>query len=269
MFVYGLSLTNSQSLAAAAPGLGILILLEDHALGRDIFAAIPLALTATLIAFVRWADLEHMIQLTLACLGVGAALISIGMVVKTRAIFSKWTCVIWCGVFILIGFSVVFYLPIASMTNPPMNWGYPRTVDGFWHVLSRGQYEKAHPTDIIHEPGRFFMQVGYYWKIAVTNLGLVFVVLAGVPFCFLHRMRMGERKWMFGLFGIFLWLSVFMIIMVNPNDDRLGFGIHKFFFAVSHLVLAIWAGYGLAICGLLIHAKRLNSESTSVFAVPE
>ena len=41
-----------------------------------------------------------------------------------------------------------------------MQWGYPRTVEGFFHALSRGQYEQAHPTDILHEKMRFLMQLG-------------------------------------------------------------------------------------------------------------
>jgi hypothetical protein len=263
MFVYGLGLTNSQSLAAAAPGFGILISLEDPALGRDIFATVTLLLIVTFSAFLRWLDFDYMIRMTLVFLEVGAALISIGMAVKTRGIFSEWKNVALSGIFLLLGLSIVFYLPLASMTNPPMNWGYPRTVDGFWHVLSRGQYEKAHFTDIIHEPARFMMQLFLYWKIAAANFGSIFVVLAGVPFIFLHRIPVRERKWMLGLAGIFLWFSAFMMIMVNPDDDRLGFGLYKIFFAASHLVLAIWTGYGLAICGLLLHAKKLHPYSHS------
>lgn len=34
------------------------------------------------------------------------------------------------------------YLPIASEQNPPMNWGYARTADGFRHLVTRGQYER-------------------------------------------------------------------------------------------------------------------------------
>ncbi len=32
------------------------------------------------------------------------------------------------------------------MSNPPLNWGYPRTVTGFIHAFTRGQYERIHPT---------------------------------------------------------------------------------------------------------------------------
>jgi hypothetical protein len=46
------------------------------------------------------------------------------------------------------------------MSNPPMQWGYPRTVEGFIHAFTRGQYEKANLTDIIGDPGRFITQLG-------------------------------------------------------------------------------------------------------------
>ena len=50
------------------------------------------------------------------------------------------------GLFYLLGAAFYFYMPLASMTNPPMNWGYPRTWEGFLHALTRGQYERANPT---------------------------------------------------------------------------------------------------------------------------
>jgi hypothetical protein len=43
---------------------------------------------------------------------------------------------------VLVGLSLYLYLPLASMGNPPMNWGYTRTWEGFCHVVSRGQYER-------------------------------------------------------------------------------------------------------------------------------
>jgi hypothetical protein len=276
MFVYGLGLTNSQSLAAAAPGFGILILLEDPALGRDIFATVTLLLAAAfgLSAFgilqdqvifaihwdYLWRDFKYL-HWIYGPLAIGAAFISIGFILKTRGIFTNWKHFFTCGILLLLGFSVVLYLPLASMTNPPMNWGYPRTVDGFWHVLSRGQYEGLYPTDIIHEPARFFMQTGLYWKIAMANFGSIYLGLAALPFFFLIRMRVREWKWIFGLLGIFLWMSLFMLIMVNQSDYHVSVECNKIFFAASHLVLAILAGYGLALCGFLLHAKRLQADS--------
>ena len=41
-----------------------------------------------------------------------------------------------------LGVSFYVYMPIVSdLRNPPMNWGYPRTWEGFKHAILRGQYE--------------------------------------------------------------------------------------------------------------------------------
>jgi hypothetical protein len=46
-----------------------------------------------------------------------------------------------------LGLSLYLYVPLASLANPPINWGYPRTAEGFAHTLTRGQYESVRPTD--------------------------------------------------------------------------------------------------------------------------
>ncbi|MBQ3748836.1 MAG: DUF2723 domain-containing protein, partial [Kiritimatiellae bacterium] len=44
--------------------------------------------------------------------------------------------------FAQLGVSFYAYMPIVSdLRNPPMNWGYPRTWEGFKHAIMRGQYE--------------------------------------------------------------------------------------------------------------------------------
>ena len=34
-------------------------------------------------------------------------------------------------------------MPFSSDQNPPINWGYPRTWEGFMHAITRGQYERV------------------------------------------------------------------------------------------------------------------------------
>ena len=51
---------------------------------------------------------------------------------------------------VIMGAAFYFWEPIACMTNPPMEWSYPRTVEGF---LARPEprpicYQQAHPTDL-------------------------------------------------------------------------------------------------------------------------
>jgi len=65
-----------------------------------------------------------------------------------------------------------FYMPITSMTNPPLNWGYPRTETGFWHAFTRGQYDKTTPVNPFS--GRFlFDQLPVYIVGAVEEFNLI------------------------------------------------------------------------------------------------
>ena len=67
------------------------------------------------------------------------------------------------------------------MTNPPMNWGYPRTKEGFFHALTRGQYDKTNPTDSVF---KFFEQVWMYFTGAANEFSLVYLLIALIPFFF-------------------------------------------------------------------------------------
>ncbi len=41
---------------------------------------------------------------------------------------------------VVLGLLPYAYMPIASSTNPPMNWGYTRTPEGFFYSINRTQY---------------------------------------------------------------------------------------------------------------------------------
>ena len=58
----------------------------------------------------------------------------------------QWWHAFACGLSWALGCSFYIYMPLAGMSNPPLNWGYPRTVAGFIHAFTRGQYERIHPT---------------------------------------------------------------------------------------------------------------------------
>ena len=176
VFVYGLLLTGNQELLVMTPALLLLVILSDQELGRD------LALVISLLAIADWAvsalglsrwlgsDMLRSVGLLVAFLLVGVA--AVIAIVRTRRFGSEWKSASLCGVLFLMGLGFYLYLPFASMTNPPVNWGYPRTREGFFHVLTRGQYERYHPTD---ELGRF---IGQLWIVAKdTGDGIWLAVL--------------------------------------------------------------------------------------------
>ena len=164
----------------------------------------------------------------------------------TRKSDLGWLVVIVCGTLWLCGAAFYFYEPLAGMTDPPMQWGYPRTVEGFFHALSRGQYEKASPTDIAHDPLRFVMQLWQQVNWLAESFSWVAIFIALLPFLFLFKMKNRERAWIIGLAAIYLCVGVLLTMVMNTSPDRAG-DENRAFFTASHAVVAIMIGYGLAL----------------------
>ncbi len=81
-----------------------------------------------------------------------------------------------------LGVSFYIYMPIASdLRNPPMNWGYPRTWEGFKHAITRGQYEKIEPTNIFAP--HFISQLGDYFTDLRRQFTLILAPFGFLPFC--------------------------------------------------------------------------------------
>ena len=166
---------------------------------------------------------------------------------KTRKLGMDWLVVIALGMLWVLGASFFFYEAIAGMTDPPMQWGYPRTVEGFFHALSRGQYEKASPSDVIHDPGRFVMQLGILVSDIATEFNWVLVFVALVPLLFFFKMQRRERSWISGLVAIYLCIGVLLMVLMNTSPDRQSAELNEVFFISSHGIIAIMAGYGMAL----------------------
>jgi len=159
----------------------------------------------------------------------------------------EWLVVIICGVAWAAGASFYFYEAISGMTNPPMQWGYPRTVEGFFHALSRGQYEKTNPTDLVSDPKRFLGQLWMLLDGLRESFTWVSVFIALVPFGFFFKMKKRERAFIIGLSAMYLCLGVLLIILLNPTPDKTSADLVKVFFVASHTLVAVLVGCGLAL----------------------
>src|SRR5258707_1187196 len=172
----------------------------DRKLGRDLFFAAAILSAAVLVgnwmsSFPIFPDRASPIWAVHFWIGVLSAAMCVGLIVKTRSFLTEWRPAIGAGLLSVLGLLPYLYLPLASMTNPPSNWGYARSVEGFFHVLTRGQYEKSNPTNSF---GRLGEQVWLYLGVAVSDVGWIYWLATLVPFCFLRRMRALERGVMLG-----------------------------------------------------------------------
>ena len=162
----------------------------------------------------------------------------------------EWVAALICGGAWLFGAAFYLYMPLASMSNPPMNWGYPRTVTGFFHAFTRGQYERIHPT---RDPITFAKQF-YYTLIDGTmeEFNFVYLLIGVVVFFFYRRMQPRERAWIVGLSAFYVVLGPFLLDLLSPAPDRQSQDLNKVFFTASHMMLAMFIGYGLTIIGSLL-----------------
>jgi tetratricopeptide (TPR) repeat protein len=255
-FLFGICFTNHQTLIVAAMGIEVLIAAAQPKLGRDAFFFNGVCYLIGLIlkskGILTTFDGNAPLFLIYNLVGVGSIIACGVLAVKTEGLLSEWKPAVLCALMWIAGASFYFYMPLASMSNPPMNWAYPRTVDGFIHALTRGQYERTNPTDILNDPSRFFMQLYAYVEGAIEEFNLVYLLIALIPFLFFTRMQKRERAWMIGLTGIYLCLAIILLILLNPNPDRQSRELTRVFFTASHVVIAMGVGYGLTLIAAVL-----------------
>ena len=197
-----------------------------------------------------------------------------------EGLLSNWMPLLNTRAAWIVAALLYFYMPIASMTNPPMNWAYPRTTQGFKHAITRGQYDRITPSnftrmflDHSHTPTKAATpnartqfnggQLGIYIDEATEEFSRSYVALAFVPLAFLYRMRLKEFRWILGLTGIYVTFTLILIYLINPTADELNKHLNKVFFAATHIFIAGAIGLGLALIG----ATLASFSRTCIIAV--
>jgi hypothetical protein len=241
-FIDGLLLTDSQEMITALLGIVCAILLIDRKFGRDLgLIALPVVIFVTSITqYAIWDS--QTIDWPLFAAYAMAILLSVVAIVLTKSFGSQWKSALACTLCFLFGFALYLYLPIASATNPPVNWAYSRTLNGFIHLISRGQFEHAHPANslsvVAPELWRMLIQTG-------GEFGWLYVGFAVLPFFCLMRSNDSARKWMAALFLISVCVGPLLAVILNAPSDRQSQGLIESYFFPLRVPLAIWTGMGL------------------------
>ena len=177
------------------------------------------------------------------------------------AILPNGRSVAGAAFFAQLGISFYAYMPIVSdLRNPPMNWGYPRTWEGFKHAIMRGQYEAiGFQVPTWAQLANYFDDV----KVQFTDLLIPF---AAVPFAVGHWIvRKENRKafwqWMVPAFVCFFLMSFLLIALANVKGDIQDGFIQKVKFISSHAMLAMWIGYGLVFAAAYALSRVAKGRS--------
>lgn len=182
--------------------------------------------------------------------GLGAGFIGVTLVVVFGPL--QWLDrrrALICAAVFLIGCSFYAYMPVAASTNPPMNWGYASTKQGFLHSLTRGQYERLNTASPFS--AAFFIQVWLFLRALLNQYStpLVLVGLAGIAAALWQwrNLRPRGRVWLIFVWAAFATTSAGLLTIINPATDKMNQEITLKFFAPAHGFFAILIGYGLAL----------------------
>ncbi len=143
-----------------------------------------------------------------------------------------------------LGLCFFIYMPIASDTNPPMNWGYPRTMEGFKHAVTRGQYQALTPA---LKPTEFFKQIFEFFNELEDQFPFPMPLLALVPIFYFRRIWRQNWAWLLGLILAFALTGPGMMILLNPSHDLQSLFIAEVQFVQSTAFYAVWVGYGFLL----------------------
>ena len=137
-FLLAFSFSNHQLSLSLAPLPFLAVLLVRRDIFWDLLIA---ALLTVLIIFLGFAILSGELPVLKTglrffyCVILGA-----GVLVVIRRFRIEWGLIAYLPLVVVLGLLPYAYMPVASSTNPPMNWAYTSTSEGFFFSFNRSQY---------------------------------------------------------------------------------------------------------------------------------
>ena len=214
-FVFGLGLTNHQTLMFMGLAIGLAVVLRNIRLARDfIVVGLFYVLMFAINKFgpEEWAWNRGWDHASFWFWSAYAVIIPIlGLFLPN----GKTVCATY--LLMLLGLSFYLYMPFSSDQNPPINWGYPRTWQGLMHAITRGQYEKVTLANVFS--ATFLLQMAAYLRdLRAQFLGPI-AVLALIPFVSMRWLGKKNNIWLLTTLVAFTGVGILFIILQNPKVD--------------------------------------------------
>ncbi|MGD9873795.1 MAG: DUF2723 domain-containing protein [Kiritimatiellia bacterium] len=164
------------------------------------------------------------------------------------------------GMIFIISAGMLFYayLPLASLGNPPMQFGYAQTWEGFVHVITRGQYERIGLANVFSL--QFLGQLGMYIRLLSQQYFLPFLLIGFLPLLRISRFRGIWLKWWSVCLLAYFMLSAVAMMGANPRGDVLTLFAVRVLFIPSFAIWGIFSGIGLAMVLDWIGGKIIMSD---------
>ncbi len=264
-FAFGLGVTNHQTLMFMGPAMAAAILFRNLRLFRDF--VITGAFYILMVVLIKvagesdwsWYKGPGHIGFTFWTLYALIVPIIAWIALPNGKVVGPTFLVLF------VGLAFYLYMPISSDQNPPINWGYPRTWQGFMHALTRGQYERVTLAHVFTL--QFLRQLwAYTIDLRAQFFGPV-ALLAALPFLFSRKLGKKNNTWLATAFIGFIFVSVVFMVLHNPKMDIQNQFIGRTQYIQSHALFVIWIGYGLLLMMAYLETLAKNNLLTKVGGV--
>ena len=276
-FLLALSFGNHHLTIAMAPLPFLAVLLVR----REMFLELVVAgLLTALLAYLGFAILaaEPLVLKTAIRFFFFVMLALVVLVIARRGRI-EWRLVAYLPFVVAFGLLPYAYMPLASSTNPPMNWSYTRTPEGFFYSFNRSQYsgslsqqslrslgklmgsagDQPAADSKIPEPGEKSLYAllqdwaGFFWlqlSRSFTPIGvlgyfgalLVIFRLADVP----------RRTWVYLTELGFVLAAILQPVVDKATIDVSGWWLQMPFHTYTNLIFALLAALGIGLGCLLL-----------------
>jgi len=282
-FVLALSFSNHHLTLALAPLPYLLILLLRRRAFIDWLFAGALAVLLVFLGFAILSNdllvLRTAIRLFYCILLGGAILLGV------RRLRIRWKLMAFLPVAIVFGLLPYAYMPIASGTNPPMNWSYARDPEGFFYSFNRSQYSgplsevslktfgrltgslppnakmgvlrKQTSANSIPLLTRVQMWTGFFWEQlsrSFTPLCLLFYFISIIAAI---RLPLPQRTWIYTLHIAFALAAFLQPLWQGAEVDAAGWWLQMPYHTYTNWVFAVLCSLGAGLLTGVI-AKRFR-----------
>jgi len=293
-FFLTLAFSNHHLTLVLVPLPFLVILLQRRKVLPDliVFSVVTAVLYFLLFALLSDNQVVLKTAIRFAYLGLAALVI----LVWAKRLKVNWRILAFLPLVVALGLLPYLYLPIASSTNPPMNWGYPRTKEGFYYTFNRSQYPNSLSTIIVGSVGKLLgtappetqeqtlekaknravftgraaAWVTFFWVRITENFTALFVIGFAVALVFLLRAPPATRYWIYLLCIGFALAAFVQPIREGTQTHELGWWVQKPLHTYTCLLFTLLSALGVAYLFELL-SRRVpiaGVASIAILALP-
>lgn len=204
-----------------------------------------------------------------------------GLFLWKRRLRIQWKLIAFLPLAVGAGLLPYAYMPFASSTNPPMNWGYARELDGFFFSINRSQYVDSMSDTTVNTLGRLMgsmppkepqaksapipglsrlqtaqMWIGYFWQKLIVAFSPLALIGYFASILLVLRHPLPQRTCVYFLHVAFVLAAFLQPLIGGAKTANGDWWTQMPYHTYTNLIYALLSGLGLALLLQKLCARR-------------